>query len=122
MPLLSWSGYLRSWVNNLSDTLSVVDLDRGEPPYRAAIAEAGSKYVFNASGQEIDVGGLLCLHDAQGPCANAVKDSQRTKTTEATTRTLQLVWGSKDLGDRTAVATGWYRELLEKLGAETATP
>lgn len=99
--------------------ISVVDLDRGQVPYRAAIAAAGSKYVFNASGQEIDVSGLLCLHDAQGPCANAVKDSQRTKTHEGTLRTLQLIWGSTDLGDRTARATAWYRELLEKLGATT---
>ena len=28
--------------------------------------------MFNASGQTIDVGGLLCLFDAEGPCANAV--------------------------------------------------
>jgi DNA/RNA-binding domain of Phe-tRNA-synthetase-like protein len=99
--------------------ISVVDLDRVQPPLGVTIAEAGAKYVFNASGQEIDVGGLLCLHDTLGPCANAVKDSQRTKTHEDTRRTLQLVWGSENLGDRTARATAWYRELLENLGATT---
>src|SRR3954471_9668633 len=61
--------------------ISVVDLDRsaGET-FRVGIAPAGSSYVFNASGQSIDLGGLLCLFDAEGPCANAVKDAQRTKT------------------------------------------
>jgi len=45
------------------------------PPFRAAIALAGSKYVFNTAGQEIDVSGLVCLLDTEGPCGNAVKDS-----------------------------------------------
>ena len=45
------------------------------PPLRVGIAPAGSSYVFNAAGQTIDLGGLLCLHDADGPCANAVKDA-----------------------------------------------
>ena len=55
-------------------------------------------YVFNASGQEIDLEGLLCLFDADGPCANAVKDSGRTKTSEATTTTLTLIWGAVGAG------------------------
>ena len=42
-------------------------------------------------GQEIRIDGLVCLFDAEGPCANAVKDSQRTKTSDATTRTLSAV-------------------------------
>ena len=71
--------------------ISVVDLDLAIPPFLVAIAVAGSKYVFNASGQEIDVGGLVCLHDAAGPMANAVKDAQRTKTRPETVRTLSVV-------------------------------
>ena len=39
------------------------------------IAAEGAKYAFNASGQEIDLSGLICLCDAAGPCANAVKDA-----------------------------------------------
>jgi hypothetical protein len=75
--------------------------------------------VFNAAGQTIDLAGLLCLHDRAGPCANAVKDSERTKTAATTTRTLSLVWGSAALGGRTAAAARWYRELLERAGART---
>lgn len=97
--------------------ISVVDLDRAKPPFRIGIAPGGSEYVFNASGQTIDLSGLLCLFDAEGPCANAVKDAQRTKTNVDTRRTLTVVWGAKALGDRTARTFAWYRELLERLGA-----
>jgi DNA/RNA-binding domain of Phe-tRNA-synthetase-like protein len=102
--------------------ISVIDLDLGKPPFRVALAPEGSRYVFNASGQEIDLGGLVCLFDAEGPSANAVKDSQRTKTNASTRRTLSVLWGAKGLGDRTARAAAWYRELLGRLGATTATP
>ncbi len=101
--------------------ISVVDLDRARGPFRVGVAPPGSNYVFNPSGQAIDVGGLLCLFDAEGPCANAVKDAQRTKTSEQTRRTLSLVWGSVDLPGRAAQTAGWYRTLLEELGATTET-
>ncbi|NVJ20725.1 MULTISPECIES: phenylalanine--tRNA ligase beta subunit-related protein [Myxococcus] len=97
--------------------VSVVDMDRATSPFRVAIAPEGAQYVFNASGQSIDLAGLLCLFDAEGPCANAVKDAQRTKTNADTRRTLTLLWGAKSLGDRTARAFAWYRELLERAGA-----
>src|SRR5262249_48685048 len=41
--------------------ISVVDLDRVTPPLSISLAAAGANYVFNASGQSIDLGGLLCL-------------------------------------------------------------
>src|SRR4051812_47089165 len=100
--------------------VSVVDLDRARAPFRVGLAPPGSSYVFNASGQTIDLAGLLCLFDADGPCANAVKDAQRTKTTAETTRTLSLIWGTNALEGRAARAAKWYRELLENAGARTA--
>jgi DNA/RNA-binding domain of Phe-tRNA-synthetase-like protein len=99
--------------------ISVVDLDRTSAPLRVGIAPAGASYVFNASGQTIDLSGLLCLFDADGPCANAVKDAQRTKTTSDTRRTLSLIWGTKALAGSTAQAEVWYRSLLEQHGATT---
>jgi DNA/RNA-binding domain of Phe-tRNA-synthetase-like protein len=102
--------------------ISVIDLDRATEPLRVAIAPAESAYVFNASGQVIDVSGLLCLHDAGGPCANAVKDAQRTKTDAATTRTLSLIWGTTELPGRAAGALAWYRDLLTHLGATVTDP
>src|SRR6185437_16056779 len=93
--------------------ISVVDLDRTREPLRVGLAMAGASYVFNASGQTIDLGGLLCLFDAEGPCANAVKDAQRTKTTPQTRKTLSVVWGTTALPGRAAKAEEWYRSLLE---------
>jgi DNA/RNA-binding domain of Phe-tRNA-synthetase-like protein len=100
--------------------ISVVDLDRIKPPLRVGVAAADSSYVFNAAGQTIDLGGLLCLHDADGPCANAVKDAQRTKTGPATVRTLTLTWGTTARPGHAAVAETWYRELLAAAGAVTS--
>ncbi|MHC4848750.1 MAG: phenylalanine--tRNA ligase beta subunit-related protein [Planctomycetota bacterium] len=96
--------------------ISVVDLDRAVLPFRIAIASAGTSYVFNASGQEMDVGGLLCLFDGQGACGNAVKDSQRTKTSDATRRTLSVVWGCVPHEGRLERALAWYIELVESFG------
>ena len=99
--------------------VSVVDLDQLAPPLSVALAKAGAAYVFNATGQVIDVEGLPCLHDAHGPCANAVKDAQRTKTHPGTRRTLSLVWGTRDAQGRADAAAAWYRDLLDRLGAVT---
>jgi DNA/RNA-binding domain of Phe-tRNA-synthetase-like protein len=99
--------------------ISVVDLDRATTPFRIAIAPAGASYVFNASGQEIDLGGLLCLFDAEGPCANAVRDAQRTKTRAETRSTLSVIWGCAGYEERLAAAERWYRSLLARTGART---
>jgi DNA/RNA-binding domain of Phe-tRNA-synthetase-like protein len=100
--------------------ISVVDLERALAPHRIAVAGAGASYEFNASGQTIDLGGLLCLFDAAGPCANAVKDSQRTKTHPGTRRTLSVLWGVKGFEDHVARSVEWYCQLLERAGARTS--
>ena len=97
--------------------ISVVDLDRATEPLRVAVAATDARYAFNTAGQEIDVGGLLCLHDAAGPCANAVKDAQRTKTGADTRRILCLIWGTRFDPPRTAAAQAWLRDLLLRAGA-----
>jgi DNA/RNA-binding domain of Phe-tRNA-synthetase-like protein len=99
--------------------ISVVDLERVREPLKVEIAPAGASYVFNTSGQSIDLSGLLCLCDADGPCANAVKDSRRTKTGPETRRTLSLIWGTTALPGRTEAAASWYRQLLEEHGVKT---
>ena len=75
--------------------------------------------MFNPSDQEIDVGGLLCLFDREGPCANAVKDAQRTKTDDASTRTLSIVWGTNAMPGRTADLMAWYRDVVARSGGVT---
>jgi DNA/RNA-binding domain of Phe-tRNA-synthetase-like protein len=99
--------------------ISVVDLELARGPFHIGVAPAGSSYVFNSSGQEIDLGGLLCLFDGASPCANAVRDSQRTKTRAETRAMLSVIWGCAGYEPRLAVADGWYRELLTSMGART---
>lgn len=102
--------------------VSTVDPDRLGEPLRVGLAAAGTQYVFNASGQVIDTGGLLCLFDAEGPCANAVKDAQRAKTTPASTSTLTLVWGTAGWPGRADLVLEWHVEHARRLGAELHVP
>lgn len=99
--------------------ISVVDRGRTRGALRVDVPEPGSSYVFNRSGQTIDVGGLLCLFDDEGPCANAVKDAQRTKTDETTRELLAIVWSPRcpepDYPDR---ARDWLAELAGRMGAQ----
>ena len=93
--------------------ISVVDLDLAHEPFRVGIAPPKSSFMFNPSGQTIDVGRLLCLFDNEGPCGNAVKDSQRTKTNPETHRTLSLIWGTDKLPGYAAEVETWYHGRLE---------
>ena len=91
--------------------LSVIDLDRAQTPLSVAPGAAGAAYVFNRSGQTIDVTALLSLQDADGPCANPVKDAQRTKTDGTTRRTLTVLWGVSGFSEHTDAAAAWWRVL-----------
>jgi DNA/RNA-binding domain of Phe-tRNA-synthetase-like protein len=97
--------------------ISIVDLARAVPPLRVRVADDEAAYVFNLAGQEIRLRGLPCLHDAEGPCANAVKDAQRTKTSEATREVLCILWGARAVAERGSAASRWHRELCERAGA-----
>lgn len=100
--------------------ISVVDLDRTKGALSVRLGRPGESYVFNASGQTIDLTGLVVLADEDGPSANAVKDAQRTKTNDDTVRTLSIVWGTAADRARLDAAATWYASLLrEHLGAET---
>ena len=99
--------------------ISVIDPDLARGELSIALGPPETAYVFNASGQEIRVDGLLCLFDREGPCANAVKDAQRTKTHAGTRRALSVLWGTSALPGLAEEAAGWYRELLERAGAAT---
>jgi DNA/RNA-binding domain of Phe-tRNA-synthetase-like protein len=99
--------------------ISVVDLDLARAPFRVAVGQPGESYVFNRTGQEIDLAGLLCLYDAEGPCGNSVKDSQRTKTHDGTVRTLSVIWSCVGYEERLDAAVTYYRDLLERCGATT---
>ena len=96
--------------------ISVIDLARAEAPLTVRIAGEGS-YVFNAGGQELAYGGLLVLADALGPCANAVKDAQRTKTSASTRETLTVIWAPVGFEALLADTRAWCERLLVSAGA-----
>jgi DNA/RNA-binding domain of Phe-tRNA-synthetase-like protein len=100
--------------------ISVVDLDLVTGPLRIGVVEAGS-YVFNAAGHELKLDGLLCLHDTEGPCANAVKDAQRTKTHDGTRRMLFVVWGTTESPGTEAVVD-WLAGRAAGVGATATRP
>ena len=102
--------------------ISVVDRDRLMPPLKIDITPPNAKYAFNSAGQELDLGGLVALADAQGPCANAVKDAQRTKTGAATHRLLAVIWGDRALSALTEAASMTCAAFFERLGAQLSTP
>ena len=99
--------------------ISVVDLDLTVGSLQLKRCAPQTCYAFNPSGQVIDVSGLISLHDEEGPCAGPVKDSQRTKTSDTTTRTLSVIWGSSAIIDRTQAALSWYKDHLHRCGVET---
>jgi DNA/RNA-binding domain of Phe-tRNA-synthetase-like protein len=92
--------------------ISVVDWDRLSQPIQIRRADKADSYVFNPTGQVIELAGLVCLFDALGPCANAIKDAQRTKTSDTTQITLSIVWSSQQLAAHTNAALELYRTLL----------
>ena len=99
--------------------ISVIDLELAQPPYEVKIVADKIGYVFNPSGQELDLQGLVCFWDTHGPCGSPVKDSQRTKTHPDSRRTLVLIWGSQDVPERVNATERLYRELLQDCGAIT---
>lgn len=92
--------------------ISVIDLDLVRAPYRLEVVAEKTSYIFNPSGQELDLKGLLCLWDSLGPCASPVKDSQRSKTHGQTRRTLCLIWGSQEVADQVEAALEFYHQVL----------
>lgn len=97
--------------------ISVVDLDLVIDPLTIKPAPSETSFIFNASGQEIKLDGLVCLYDGNGACANGVKDSQRTKTSATTTKALSIFWGVQSLETQVDAAVDWHAELLGKVGA-----
>lgn len=99
--------------------ISLVDLDRVVGALTIRIAPPGTTYVFNPSGQTIDVSGLVCLYDDEGPTGTPVKDAQRTKTHDDTRTMLSIVWGTTALPERTRDTTSWYRRLVQTIDGAT---
>ena len=76
---------------------SVFDADLSGSALRLRRGLPGETYVFNPSGQEIDLQDLLLVCDADGaPCGNPVKDAMRTKTHEGTRNVVAVLYAPGD--------------------------
>lgn len=82
--------------------ISVVDVARaGTESFLLRRGREGEKYTFNAAGHEIELRDLLLVASSpdDAPCANAVKDSMRTKVHDETTEVVAFIYGPVVLAD-----------------------
>ena len=108
--------------------ISLLDLDAALAGTTGLVIRNGApgeRYVFNASGQEIDVAGLLCVAREDGPpLGNAVKDSLETRTADTTRNLLAVIWCSTEVAPRDVVermAAQLAAQLAEHAGADVVT-
>jgi DNA/RNA-binding domain of Phe-tRNA-synthetase-like protein len=86
----------------------------------------GESYVFNPSGQSIDLQDLLlvCRRSGEGwePCGNPVKDAMITKTSESTREVIAVLFApaDEDPARLESHATRFARLLKEHCGAQVA--
>ncbi len=75
---------------------SIFDISLSGPALLLRRGRAGETYVFNFSGQVIDLEDLLCVCRLEGeswlPCGNPVKDAMATKIRESTSEVSAVVF------------------------------
>ncbi|MEW5764116.1 MAG: phenylalanine--tRNA ligase beta subunit-related protein [Acidobacteriota bacterium] len=102
--------------------ISLLDVDRcGSEAFGIRRGRAGERYVFNPSGQELDLQDLLLAATLPGdvPCGSPVKDSQATKVAPDTTRILGVVYAPSAMADQAREVADRLARLLEAEDART---
>jgi len=81
--------------------ISMFDADNLQVPAAIRFGRPGESYVFNASGQRMDLAGIpvVCRAATDEPVGNPVKDSMLAKVSPDTHRVLAVVYGSSKLVD-----------------------
>ena len=113
-------------VNNLVDInnlvslgtalpISMFDADKLGTPVVIRFGRPAERYIFNLSGQSMDVSGIpvICRAATDEPVGNAVKDSMLAKVGSETRKVLAVVYGSTKLDD--GLLEGAARELTTLL-------
>jgi len=95
--------------------ISVFDADLLGPDVAVRFGRADERYVFNPSGQSMDIAGLpvICRGAEREPVGNAVKDSMLCKVHPGSNHVLFVVYGSRGLPQD--VLSSCLRELGELL-------
>lgn len=78
---------------------------------------AGESYIFNLSGQSINLQDLICVCRAEGnswvPCGNPVKDAMATKTRESTRNVVAVIYAPiADQSSHVETAAERFTDLL----------
>jgi DNA/RNA-binding domain of Phe-tRNA-synthetase-like protein len=103
---------------------SVFDLDLCGASLLLRRGVAGESYIFNPSGQSIDLEDLLCVcrfdDPSWIPCGNPVKDSMATKTNESTHHVIAVIYApiSEPLKELETAAMCFSSLLLSNCGAQ----
>jgi DNA/RNA-binding domain of Phe-tRNA-synthetase-like protein len=85
--------------------ISLLDADEFGGAAFVRICAAGEAYLFNASGQEMDISGLMCVCASDGtPLGNPVKDSMRGKLKDGTRRLAGFIYAPLGLYSPTALS------------------
>lgn len=95
--------------------ISVIDLARaGSYEFLARRGRAGESYVFNHTGQTIELRDLLLISilPQDEPCANAVKDSMKTKLQETSREFLAVLYAPSSHAKTLQEATQRFAALL----------
>jgi len=96
---------------------SVFDADLVGRRLLLRYGRAGESYVFNPSGQSIDLEDLIvvCRESAAGwePCGNPVKDSMVTKIHPGTRDVVAVLYAPRALGDEAVLA--WASRFADEL-------
>jgi DNA/RNA-binding domain of Phe-tRNA-synthetase-like protein len=97
---------------------SIFDTDLTGPDLFLRYGLPGETYVFNPSGQSIDLEDLLIVCRAEAgdwePCGNPVKDSMSTKVRADTRNVIGVLYAPRSLG--TAFAMLWAERFADQLG------
>lgn len=96
--------------------ISLISLDRVGDELALRWGTPGEAYVFNRTGQELSVQGLICACEREGdsfvPVGSPVKDSMRAKVAEEDGHLLALFYASQEAISRDELER-WANELGE---------
>ncbi|MEN6369113.1 MAG: phenylalanine--tRNA ligase beta subunit-related protein [Thermotogota bacterium] len=96
---------------------SIFDADLSGRRLRLRRGAPGESYVFNSSGQAIDLEDLLVVcrrvGDAWQPCGNPVKDSMATKIHAGTANVIAVLYAPRSMA--ASAVSGWCERFAELL-------
>lgn len=118
------------FINNLVDINNLVSLRSGLPislldadavgkTLSVRFGREGERYIFNTSGQEIDIAGLICAccGETDTPLGNAVKDSMLGKIKENTINVVAVIYAPSQ-GELAQVARTEVENFAELLRSQ----